>query len=147
MTSWLDTIPANERQRIRERYRLSESAYEKLRENVKGPEDLEREMIRNDALAQLKFGLETEPAMKSALRKQVEKDIAEKGMESLMHIEDLPVDLRREIENGKFEITVDAVGDSAHDQIVIVPEGNVRDAIPMKSSVTDSYLAALRVNI
>ena len=68
--SWLDRIPSNERQRIREKLHLSEAEYARLREKVKGPEDLEREMDRNELLAELKFQMESEPKLAEALRAQ-----------------------------------------------------------------------------
>ena len=142
-SSWLDILPSSERQKIREKYKLSEAAYEKLREKVKGPEDLREEMLRNEIMAQLKFGLETEPAMKDALKKQIEKDLAERGIEAVLDATTLPDTLRQRLERGQFDVTVASPSETAHDALVVVPEGNVREKLPVQRSLTDAYLAQL----
>lgn len=143
MSSWLDSLPTNERQRIKEKYKLSESAYEKLRQKVKGPEDMEREMEQNHVLAELKFGLETEPVMKQALQRQIENDIAEHGIENVLELNDLSSEIRSLIEKGKFEVTVDESLNYAHDQIVVCLEGNVSDKVPVKTRFAEAYLSGL----
>ena len=144
MSTWLDNLPGNERQRIKEKFRLSEAAYEKLREKVKGPEDLQKEMLWNESMAQLKFGLETEPHMGEALKKQIEKDIKEKGIEDIIDIADLPENVRLAIEQGKFEVTIDAPSPTAQDQIVIQPEGNITDKLPVQKKLSQVYVAQLQ---
>lgn len=143
MSSWLDSLPTNERQRIKEKYKLSESAYEKLREKVKGPEDMEREMEQNQILAELKFGLETEPAMKEALHQQIENDIDEHGIESVFDLSECTQEARTAIEAGEFDVTVDEPSSHAKDQIVVCPEGNVTDKIPVNQTFAESYLSGL----
>lgn len=145
MSSWLDMLPANERQRIREKYKLSASAYEALREKVKGPKQLEQEMRRNEALAQLKFGLETEPVMKEALRSQIEKDISEHGIETVLDCAQVAPDIRAAIERGAFEVTVDEPSKDAPDHLVVVPEGNVTDRLPVHATFAESYVTGLRM--
>lgn len=144
MNSWLDMLPSNERQKIREKYKMSPSAYEKLRQKVKGPEDLQEEMQWNEAMAQLRFDLETEPHMKDALKKQIEKDIAEQGIDAVLQNPDVPQELRDQIANGKFEVTVDSVSEDVSDQLTIHPEGNVSEKIPVSQSLTETYVSQLQ---
>ena len=143
--SWLDILPSSERQKIREKYKLSAAAYEKLREKVKGPEDLREEMVRNEIMARLRFGLETEPAMKDALKKQIEKDIAEKGIEAVLSSLGLPDTLRQLLESGQFDVTVESSAKDAPDRLVLVPEGNVREKLPVHMMLTNAYLSQLQV--
>lgn len=125
---------------------MSAAAYEKLREKVKGPEDLEREMNHNEVMAQLRFDLETQPHMKDALKKQIEKDMAEGGIEAVLQNPDVPSELKQQLEQGNFDVTVASPSESEPDQLVIAPEGNVAEHIPIKSSVSDSYLSQLQVD-
>lgn len=144
MSSWLDILPSAERQKLREKYKMSAAAYEKLREKVKGPEDLEREMQRNEAMAQLRFGMETEPHIKDALQKQIERDISEQGIEAVLQNPDVPQETRDALLQGNFEVSIDSVSDDVPDQIVVHPEGNVSEAIPLSRSLTDTYLSQLQ---
>lgn len=141
MNSWLDTLPSGERQRIREKYKMSAAAYEKLREKVRGPEELAEELARNEILAQLRFGLETEPGLKDALKQQIEKDIREQGIDACVSIESLPDELKAQLEQGQFEVSVDAPEQSPQDQIVIAPEGNVSEKVALNLQLNDKYLA------
>lgn len=137
--SWLDHIPQHERERIRKRMRSPE-AYAALRENVKGPEDLEREMKKNEMMAELRFGIESEPALKDALKKQVEKDLREQGAEAVL--EHRPsVETNALLESGKFQISVEAHPKTHIDQLIVVPEGNVQEKLPIKPSLSDRYVA------
>ncbi len=145
--SWLDHLPAHERERIREKYKMSAAAYEKLREKVKGPEDLAQEMIWNERMAQLKFGMDSEPALKQALKKQIERDIAEQGVEAVLENFDLSSDMKTAIEHGKFTIAVDSPMNHTNDQLVVCPEGNVAEKIPVNLSLTQTYVTQLRASI
>ncbi len=120
---------------------MSPAAYEKLRERVKGPEDLEREQLWNEAMAQLKFAIETEPSVKEALKEQLKSDIESNGIEEVF--EDIPEDLREALSTGQFEVTIDAPREDAQDQIVIVPEGNVSEKIPIRFSLSETYVSQL----
>lgn len=140
--SWMDHIPTHEREKIRRRMRSPE-AYEALRENVKGPEDLEREMRRNERMAEVQFSLETQPEARETLRAALQDDIAEHGMESVF---DLPSALsdaaRAAIVDGKFTVQVQSMPDG-HDKLTAVPEGNVHDRLPVKPSFANTYIGQL----
>lgn len=136
-------LPSSERQRIREKYKLSAAAYEKLREKVKGPEELKQEMEYNEVMAKLKFDLETMPDMKDALQKQVEKDLAEGGIEAVLEHPDIPADLKQQLEAGTFDVTIDSPSEDEPDQLVIVPEGNVSEKMSVSSSLSDRYLSQM----
>ena len=122
---------------------MSPSEYEKMRERVKGPEDLKDELMWNEAMAQLKFTLETERKIKDALKKQIESDMKEGGIEAVLQNPDIPKEIRDQLENGKFDVTVDAPKEDAHDQLVLVPEGNVGEKIPIRFSMSETYVSQL----
>jgi predicted component of viral defense system (DUF524 family) len=122
---------------------MSAHAYEKLRQKVVGPERAKQEMKLNEAMAQLQFGLETEPEMKEAFKEQIEKDIAEQGIEAVLELSEIPADLQSQIESGAFDVGISSPSDDAPDQIVLTPEGNVGEKIPMKRTLTESYLSQL----
>lgn len=146
MNSWLDMLPSSERQKIREKYKMSAAAYEKLREKVKGPEEMQQELNHNELMAQLRFDLETEPGMKDALKQQIENDMEQGGIEAVLKNPDLPSELRQQLERGEFEVTVESPTESEPDQIVLAPEGNVSEKFPISSSLSDSYLSQLQVD-
>lgn len=137
MSTWLDHLPSQERAKIRQRLR-SPAAYEKLREKVKGPEDLEREMEQNEVMAELKFALETEPVVKDALKTQLEQDIAEQGVEALFG--EVPPDAQFALEQGNFDIVIQAPDESSHDQLIVIPEGNVTEKLPVTTAFSEQYV-------
>lgn len=142
--SWLDRIPSNERQRLKERFRLSEAEYEKLREKVKGPEDLEHEMKHNELLAELKFAMEAEPTIAHALKEQVREDADRHGLESVLRIEYAPDAIKKAIEQGKFSLTVRSHPKTQVDQLVVVPEGGVAEALPVTLRFSEQYLGQFK---
>ena len=137
--SWLDSIPSNERMKLRRRMRSPE-AYERLREKVKGPEDLAKEMRQSETLAELHFSLESEPSVQNALKAQVEKDLQERGIDGVIDVVSLPPDVRQALEQGKFTLTVSAHPQSHHDALAVLPEGNVAVKLPLKQSFNDRYV-------
>jgi len=139
MDSWLDRLPSHERERIRKRLRSPE-AYEKLREKVKGPEDLEREMERNEALAELRFGMETEPLLKKALEKQIERDLQERGIGEVID-GNVSLAIAQILDEGRFTVTVEAHPETHEDTLVVLPEGRVAEKLPLKRTVSNRYLA------
>ncbi|MDD5103587.1 MAG: hypothetical protein PHX93_04260 [Candidatus Peribacteraceae bacterium] len=141
--SWLDRIPSQERQRIRERLR-SPAEYERLRENVKGPEDLEREMDRNELLAELKFAMETEPKLAEALRSQVQEDIRIHSLPSVLHSLHLSKNLTQALEKGDFTLSVQPDTKTQVDQLVLVPEGKVAEAVPVSQKFSEQYLGQFK---
>ena len=138
--SYLDHIPTHERQKLRRM--MSPEAYEKLRERVKGPEDLEHEMERNKQMADVSFLLESEPALHETLKANVERDIREKGMETVL--EGTPSEeAKAALEHGKFMLKVSTHPKTHLDQLVIVPEGKVQEKLPFKASLNEAYCAQL----
>jgi len=141
--AWLDKLPGTAKQKERMKYKMSARAYEKLRQKVVGPEKAKEEMKWNEAMAQLKFGLETEPEFKEALKHQIEKDIAQQGIEAVLELSDIPADLKKQLESGAFDINVVSVAEDVPDQIVLTPEGNIGEKIPMKKALMESYVSQL----
>ncbi|OGJ56201.1 hypothetical protein A3D88_01255 [Candidatus Peribacteria bacterium RIFCSPHIGHO2_02_FULL_52_16] len=137
--SYLDHIPSREREKIRKRMRSPE-AYEALREKVKGPEDLEREMERNEKMAELRFGLESEPQLKAALKNQVEKDMKEQGIESLLDAPDASTEALKALAEGKFQVAVSSHPQTHEDTVVVMPEGKIAEKLPLKKAFNDRYM-------
>lgn len=137
-SSWLDQLPSLERQRIRERLR-SPAEYERLRDKVRGPEDLERELKHMERLAETKFRLETDPAFREALKERLKEDIAEQGIENILENADITPDARLAVETGKFNITIEENPRTHEDEMVVIPEGIVREALPIKLSLSERY--------
>jgi hypothetical protein len=143
--SWLDHIPSHEREKIRKRLRSPEE-YEKLREKVKGPEDLEKEMEKNEAMAELRFALESEPDTHDALKSQIEKDLREQGIEGMLEGL-IDAATKSAIEQGNFRITVSTHPLTHQDQVMIVPEGNVQEQIPITKMLNDRYVGQFQQQI
>lgn len=136
--NFMDHLPSSVREGIRKRMRSPE-AYEKLREKVKGPEDLEQEMARSEKLAELNFAMESEPKTHEAVKKQIEKDLAEQGSEALF--ETAPdEDAQTSLEQGKFIVQVSSHPSTHEDALVVIPEGNVQEKLPIKMQLTDRYV-------
>lgn len=142
--SWLDRIPSNERQKIRERLHLSDAEYARLREKVKGPEDLEREMDRNALLAELKFAMNAEPKITEALRAQVQEDVREHGLPSVLETLHLSSGLSQALDKGNFTLSVQPDPKTKVDQLVVVPEGKVAEAMPIAAQFSEQYLGQFR---
>jgi len=144
MSSWLDRLPSHEREKIRARLRSPEE-YERLRERVKGPEDLEHELRYNESLADLKFSIEMEPRVSESLRQHMETDIREKGIDQIFaHLEKIPSDIRRLIEEGKFHILIEAHPESGKDVIMVVPNAKVAEGLPLKPIFNEQYVSYMR---
>lgn len=139
--SFLDHLPSGVQERLKQRLR-SPAEYERLREKVKGPEDLEREMEKMDVMAEVHFTLETEPKAQESLKAAVEKDIAEQGIEAVLETAPSP-EGKKAIEQGKFQMKVEAVPGSHVDKLVAVPEGKVQEKLPIKPSLSDRYVGQL----
>lgn len=140
--SYLDHIPSQEREKIRKRMRSPE-AYEKLRENVKGPEDLEREMEKNEKMAEVGFALETDPKFHESLKERVEQDIAEQSIEQILEKMPQHPESKKAVEQGKFKLAVAAHPTTHQDHLMVVPEGNVQEKLPIKQSLSDKYVTGL----
>lgn len=135
--SWLDLLPSSERAKVRKRMR-SPAAYEKLREGVKGPEQLENEMQKNEALAECKFALETEPIVQEKLQQQIEHDIKEAGIEHVLDVTNASAAALQAIESGSFSVAVEST-DTA-DYMVVCPEGNIAEKLPVQTAYTDKFI-------
>ncbi|MDD5469634.1 MAG: hypothetical protein PHO92_02430 [Candidatus Peribacteraceae bacterium] len=140
MSTWLDLIPSRERQKLRELKKRSPEEYERLRERIKSVEQIAEEMDRNEQLAELSFALEAEPTLKDALRRQIEQDMREQGIEAVLEAADLPEGVRTQLKRGTFDVRVDAHPETQQDQLVVVPEGNVQETIPVRPSLGEQYV-------
>lgn len=121
----------------------SPEAYERLREKVKGPEDLEQEMDRSEKLAELHLALESEPTLKQSLKSSIEKDIAEQGIESVLDTENISPEAKQAIEQKNFTASVESHPQTHEDALVILSEGNVQEKIPVKQVYSEKYAKQL----
>lgn len=142
--SFLDNLPSTERRKLRKM--MSPEAYERLREKVKGPEDLEKELKRGEQMAELSFELQTDEKLRERLRGQAEKDIREQGVENVVDRQNLSPEIRKALEQGKFKLAVSSHPLTHDDQLVAVPEGNVQEKIPLKPVFSDRYVAQFLQN-
>jgi hypothetical protein len=138
-SSFMDHLPSHEREKIRKRLRSPEE-YERLREKVKGPEDLEKELARSEKLAELNFAMESDPKTHEAVKRQVEKDIAEMGVEKVLEAHP-SVEARHSFEQGKFIVQVASHPSTHEDALVVVPEGHVHEKLPIKPHMSDQYVS------
>lgn len=133
--NFFDHLPSRERERIRKRMRSPE-AYEKLRESVKGPEELEREMEKMDAIAEMHFAFESDPKAQESMKKTVEKAM-EEGIDQVIEDPNISPEAKKSLEAGKFTLTVSAHPKTHQDQVMVVPEGNVQEKIPVTQKMND----------
>lgn len=138
--SYLDHLPSAEREKIRKRMRSPE-AYERLREKVKGPEDLEKEMQRSENMAELSFEMESNPERKESVRAAIEKDIAEQGIERVLDAKELSSEQKKSLEQGKFAVAVSSHPKTSEDVLVVMPEGNIQEKIPVKTTFSEKYVS------
>ena len=141
MSSWLDLLPSSERNKLRTIRKRSPEEYEALREKIKSVDQISEEMDRNSELAELAFALETEPVIKDALKKQIDSDMNEKGIEGVLYSPDgIPEETKAALQQGS-DIHIDANPDTQEDQILISPEGNVSEKLPIKFSLSEQYVS------
>lgn len=139
--SFLDRLPSHEQEKIRKRLRSPE-AYERLRENVKGPEDLKREMEHSERLAELHLSIEGDPAAKERLRARIQEDLREQGMDELLETASLSPEAKQALERGTFDVAVDAHPVTREDALLLLPEGVIQEKIPIKRSFSEQYNAS-----
>ncbi len=138
MSDFFDRLPSGVREGIRKRMRSPE-AYERLREKVKGPEDLEKEMKRSEQLAELHFAMESEKGIAEKLKTAIEKDISEQNIENIVDVADLSPDIRTQLETGKFTVSVSSHPSTHEDALILMPEGSIQEKIPVKVSFSEQY--------
>ena len=134
--SFLDHLANPEREKIRKRMR-SEAAYEKLRERVKGPEDLEREMERSDRMAEAHLALESDSKAQEKAKEEVQS-----ALEDLFEEQPSP-EVQQKIAEGNFKVAISSHPSTHEDVMTVVTEGNVQEKIPLKSAVSDKISQSL----
>ena len=137
--SFLDNLPSYERRKLKKM--MSPEAYERLREKVKGPEDLEKELKRGGQLAELSFELQTDEKLREQLKHQAQEDLKTEGVEHIFDTKNMSPEAKKAIEQGKFMLAVSSHPATHDDQLVAVPEGNVQEKIPLKPVFSDRYVA------
>ncbi len=137
--SWLDLLPSSEKRRIRKKMRSPE-VYEKTREKVKGPEELEDELKVRESLADIKFGIETSSEKYSELKEKMDASISESGIENIVDINDTSKESVKALEEGLYEIQIESDNSNNPEQIVLLPEGNVSEKIPLQKSISEKFI-------
>ncbi len=141
--SFLDHLGGPEKQRIIKRLRSPE-AYERLREKVKGPEDLEQELARAEHMAELHFALESNREQHDRMKSLVERAAQGEGVEAVAEEGiDMSDEARAAIVDGRFRLEVSAREESNDDALMIVPEGNVHEKIPVNATLTNACVSQL----
>lgn len=136
---FLDHLPSHERERIMRRLRSPE-AYAALRERVKGPEDLERELAVMDRMADMHFKLESEPHLQEPLRKQIQEDIEEQGVDAVLEQSALQLSTNEALARGNFMVKVREHPTTKQDVLVVVTDGKVQEVLPVKAALADRYM-------
>ncbi len=119
----------------------SPEAYERLRDNVKGPEDLEKEMRKAEQLAEFHFALEAEPQAQGMVYERMREDIGTHGIDAVLDAEEAPPSVRAAMQQGNFSVAVEPHPATHEDAVHALPEGNVQERLPVKTSFSDRYIA------
>jgi hypothetical protein len=138
----MDGLPSHERERVRKRLR-NPWEYAKLREKVKGPEDLQRELRAAEALADAKLALESDEQAQEGLRRSMHEQVQAQGPESLVDVAKLTPQQRSTLEQGRFTVAVREDAKGTSDALSVVPEGNVSDRLPLKPAASLRYTQQL----
>ena len=133
--SWLDILPSHERQKLREKLR-SPKEYAKSRESIPNLQEIDEQVERAKALAELKLALELEPRLEEELRKNIERDLQEQGSEALLQSAPENISFLQE-ENFHIDIVEDP--NTKQDTIALLPEGNPGEKVPLKPAISDRY--------
>lgn len=146
LDSFIDHLGGIEKQRIIKRLRSPE-AYERLRENVKGPEDLERALDRAEKMAELHFALESHEREHEKMKAIIERAMREQGIERVVDsVLELSDELRSAVADGRFQLEVSPHAETHEDTLMIVPEGNVQERVPVTMSLADVCVSQLTKN-
>lgn len=140
--SFFDRLPSKEREKIRKRLRSPE-AYEALREKVKGPEDLEKELQRADQLAELHFALETQPQVREHVRSGLQEQIDIDVEQVVEHGREMSEGVRRALKEGRFTVRVGPHPATHEDCLLVEPEGNVGEALPVAARLSQQVASGL----
>lgn len=140
--SFLDSLPSLERQKIRKRMR-SEAEYERLRESVKGPEDLERELGRSERMAEAHFALESQPHLRGVLKRDLEHAM-EQGIDAVKEQgAAVSAELLGALREGNFRMEIGPHPTEHHDTLLAVSEGNVQETLAIHPSLANQWISSL----
>jgi hypothetical protein len=110
-------------------------------------------MEKNADFAEVKLGLETEPAIQNRAKESVKEFVAENGAEAAM--EQAPSHATEAIKKGAFDVTVDAAKREPKLAVKLkiaptktasdVATGNVQEVFPLKTSLQQQILSSLKI--
>lgn len=150
MSSYLDHLPSQEREKIRKRLRSPEE-YERLREKVKGPEDLEREMEKNAEFAEARLSLETDPSAQEKGKEEISKQLAEQGIESVL--ESPNEEAKKALQEGRFRIVMTEKSKEPRLAVSLqqpqgteAPSGNVSEVLALTPALQQQLLTSFTLN-
>ncbi len=152
MSSFLDHLPSQEREKIRKRLRSPE-AYERLREKVKGPEDLEREMEKNAEFAEAKLAFEYESKAQESAKDAIKAFVTEKGIAAAFE----GTTSSKAISEGRFTVTVVEkpngepklavkMASAPNSQTESAPSGNVAEILSLKPALQQQILSSFSIS-
>jgi 3-dehydroquinate synthase class II len=93
-------------------------------------------VVSVNAMAEMHFGLESDPKMQESMKKTVEKAM-EQGIDHVLEDASISPDAKKSLEAGKFKLTVSSHPKTHQDQVMVVPEGNVQEKIPLTQKLND----------
>ncbi len=121
---------------------MSPEAYERLREKVRqhGPEAIKEEMRRSEKLAELNFKMESEPWVHDSVKEKLQEIFENRDVEEVL--EQAPSAAAKEsLKQGKFIVQVSSHPQTHQDALVVIPEGNVQEKLPIKPALSDQYVS------
>ncbi len=125
----------------------SPEAYERLRENVKGPEDLEKALDRSEKMAELHFALASDSTAHERLKALIDRAVQEDGIESVLEQGAAFSEAgSAAVREGHFTLAVSVVPQTHEDALMVVPEGNVAEKVPVRMSLMETCVSQLMTN-
>ena len=101
-------------------------------------------MERNGDLAELALALELEPKLQEELKKEIEKDLKGMSLDQIFaNPESISGEAQDSLYSGDFDVSIDTNPDTQEDQLVLTPEGNVNEKLPVKFSLSEKYAGQL----
>jgi hypothetical protein len=140
--SGFELPPSVEKKLQRIKPALSPSKYKELREKVceKGPEFLEEEMKRLENIAEIQFSLESQPGYRESLISTLKDALSSKGIENVLENQAVSEKVHKALLEGKFSVSIEEHPISQQESLVITPEGNISEKLPVSSSALSDIM-------
>ena len=83
------------------------------------------------------------PTFSTKFKTSIETDIREKGAEAVLEAIPSDPDAQKALKEGRFMLHVSPHPVTHVDQLMVMPEGAVRESLPVKPSFTETYAGHL----